>query len=318
MIDISVIVPVYNAEQYLSKCFDSILNQTIKNFEIIVINDGSTDNSLKIIQEYHQKYPEVIKVIDQKNMGQAIARNNGINKAFGNYICFVDSDDWISNVYLEKLYNKAIKDSLDIVICDAYIIVDDYIKKMNVNVIKTGNLIKDYILNTSSPCWKIIKKDIIVKNKLLFSEGHIYEDLATVPLYGLLTKKIGFIDDNLYYYLVHSGSTMNQITYNPKLEDIFVAFEKLEYKFKILDFNNAYEEELEYIYIKHLLHAASLRFIKFPNYQQNIERIIKIMNNKFPNWKKNKYFKLSDFKYKVICILIYMRKYWLLNAIVSR
>nr|MCR4662874.1 glycosyltransferase [Endomicrobiaceae bacterium] len=105
---VSVIVPVYNVEQYLRQCLDSIINQTFKDFECICVNDGSTDNSLTILQEYSKK-DNRIKIINQKNSGSSVSRNNGIKQALGQYVSFVDADDWITDNYLEILYNKIIE-----------------------------------------------------------------------------------------------------------------------------------------------------------------------------------------------------------------
>ena len=114
---ISVIVPIYNVEKYLAKCIDSIINQTLTNIEIILVNDGSTDNSRKIIDKYDKKDSR-IKVIHKKNGGQGSARNAGLDIAKGEYIGFVDSDDWIDSNMYENLYNAAISNNADIVVCN--------------------------------------------------------------------------------------------------------------------------------------------------------------------------------------------------------
>ena len=122
-IKVSVIVPVYNVEKFIDKCLNSLVNQTLKEIEIIVVNDGSPDNSQKIIDEYVKKYPDKIKSFIKENGGQGSARNMGMEKAVGEYISFVDSDDWLDLDTLEKMYFLAKKDKSDIVICD---MVDHY------------------------------------------------------------------------------------------------------------------------------------------------------------------------------------------------
>ena len=124
--DISIIVPIYNSEKYLKKCIDSIINQTKKELEIILINDGSTDNSEKIIKEYKDKR---IKYIKNTNQGIGTTRNQGIKEATGKYLMFIDSDDYIENNACELLYNKAEKDNLDMVVCDFYREKEDGEKK---------------------------------------------------------------------------------------------------------------------------------------------------------------------------------------------
>ena len=111
MYKVSVIVPVYNTEKYLKKCLDSLVHQTLKEIEIILINDGSTDNSQKIIDEYVLKYPKLFKVFSQKNSGQAVARNLGIKNSKGEFIAFADSDDYLEIDAYEKAYNYAVKNN---------------------------------------------------------------------------------------------------------------------------------------------------------------------------------------------------------------
>ena len=123
---ISVIVPIYNVEEYLEKCLDSLVNQTLKDIEIILINDGSPDNSEAIVKKYLKKYKEKIIYHKKENEGQGIARNYGIKLAKGEFISFVDSDDYIDLTMLEKLYNKAIKENSDIVSSVGFIEVKNH------------------------------------------------------------------------------------------------------------------------------------------------------------------------------------------------
>ena len=126
---VSVIIPVYNVEDYLEKCLDSVINQTLKDIEIIVVNDGSPDNSQKIIDKYRKKDKRIISVM-KENGGQASARNLGIKKSHGEFLCFVDSDDWIELDMLEVLYNNAKENHSDIVTCDYFRVMDNVYTKM--------------------------------------------------------------------------------------------------------------------------------------------------------------------------------------------
>lgn len=117
MPEISIIIPVYNSEKYLRQCLDSVLNQSFSDFECICVNDGSTDNSLLILQEYANK-DKRFKIIDKQNEGVSIARNTGIENAFGEYITFIDSDDWVEIAYLAKLYNFIVDKKIDYVVCN--------------------------------------------------------------------------------------------------------------------------------------------------------------------------------------------------------
>ena len=119
MIKVSIIVPVYNVEKYLDKCLKSLVNQTLKDIEIIVVNDGTKDNSQKIVDKYVKKYPKLVKSYIKENGGLSSARNYGLKYVNGEFISFIDSDDWVRKDMFEKMYQKAKKEDLDIVICDS-------------------------------------------------------------------------------------------------------------------------------------------------------------------------------------------------------
>ena len=122
---VSIIVPVYNTEKYLAKCLDSLVNQTLKDIEIIIVNDGSPDNSKKIALNYQKDYPDKIKYYEQANGGQGAARNYGLTKATGEYVGYVDSDDYVNLNMFEKMYDKAKKEAADIVMCSHTVIYEE-------------------------------------------------------------------------------------------------------------------------------------------------------------------------------------------------
>ena len=158
---ISIIVPIYNVEEYLEKCLDSLVNQTLKDIEIILINDGSPDNSEEIVNKYLKKYKEKIIYHKKKNEGQGIARNYGINLAKGEFISFVDSDDYVDKTIFEKLYNKAIEENSDIVSSVGFIEV-----KNDNETIKQPNLdcddnIKKYIISKTKSIRRYISSSIM-------------------------------------------------------------------------------------------------------------------------------------------------------------
>lgn len=313
---VSIIVPVYNTGDYLKKCLDSLLNQTFnENYEIILINDGSTDNSLEIMNEYAIKYGSKIVIINKENEGQAVARNVGISEAKGEYLMFVDSDDYIDENTLQITYDQVIKTDADIVCFKNYEVLNDRIINSRMQQLINSDDKKAYILNQIGPCFKLIKKDIIIQNKLYFPKLKAYEDVAVVPAYGIFVNKIVFIDNKLYYYLMRQGSTMNQLVYSEKLEHIFPALKNLLDIFKNNGVYDEYYSELEFLYIHHLLHGAGLRFIEFDNYKNNLNKIINIINEEFPKWRKNRYYKKQSFKYHVVCELLYRNNISLLKKI---
>ena len=172
---VSVIVPVYKVEEYLPKCLDSLVNQTLEDIEIILVNDGSPDNSDKIIKKYAKKDKRIV-YIEKENGGQASARNMGVKVAKGEFISFVDSDDWIELETLEECYKKAKKEKSDIVQFDLNKVINGEKHYEPFFTLEGEDLKKTYILNVTSPWGKIIKKEIITDNDLYFPEGIIYED----------------------------------------------------------------------------------------------------------------------------------------------
>ena len=305
---VSIIVPVYNVEEYLEKCLDSLVNQTLKDIEIIIVNDGSPDNSQKIIDEYQSKYKN-IKSYQKTNGGLSDARNYGINKASGEYLAFIDSDDYIKTDMIEKMYQKAKNEKLDIVVCNSIEIYPNDIsieKKSNLNY--SDDSIKNYLISPPMACTRLYKKELF-KN-ISFKKNIFYEDLELTPKLVNYTKNIGFIDEGLYYYYQRTGSIMKQTEFNNKLLDIF---DVLESNKKAL--MKEYPEEIEYMYISHLLRTATLRFLDYKNSKELINRIIKTMKENFPNWYQNKYYKKSSKKMKIICLLAYSKNILILKII---
>lgn len=307
---VSVIIPVYNGEKYLEKCLDSVINQSYKDLEIIVINDGSVDNTLNILKEYQKKDKRII-IIDKKNEGQAIARNIGLSKATGKYVTFIDSDDFVDLNMINDFVINSLKYDADVVVCNLRGIKDngDECLICGLNKITHDNKI-NFILSDPGPCAKLFKFNLLKKINFEFLGGHIYEDLATIPYIGVCTGRIRHIDKYYYNYLIHDNSTMKQVVFNNKLNDIFNSLDNLS---KL--FNNQYSDELEYIYIKHLLHDASLRFLNFKekDAKKSLNKIVKIMKTKYPKWRKNKYLNLMTKNEILLTKIIYRKCYFMYN-----
>ena len=223
---ISIIVPVYNVEKYLRRCLDSIINQSYKNIEVLLIDDGSTDNSGKICDEY-KKRDTRIKVLHEKNEGQATARNLGIRNAKGKYISFIDSDDFVDIYFIEKLYSNIIEESADISVCathkffknkDTEDIINDKINKTIQNF-NSQEAIKQLLLTNGKlnnyPVNKLYKKELF--NNIKFPEGKKFEDIDIMYRLFDISKKISASTEILYYYYIHDDST----TGNLKLSNVY-------------------------------------------------------------------------------------------------
>ena len=299
---VSVIVPVYNTEKYLEKCLESIVNQTYKDIEIIIINDGSTDNSSKIINKYVDKYSNIVYK-EITNHGQGYARNLGIKLSSGDYIMFLDSDDYVDVDIISKMINKI--GTCDVVVCDIYKVIGNEL----VNFKNYYNYFKDNInlmLSHPGPVAKLYKKEVI-KN-VSFLENIYYEDLSFTPVISLNVNKVCYINEYLYYYVIHANSTMLKKEFNEKINSIFIVMDYLKDKLK------SYPEELEYLHIEHLLYSATLRYLDYDDTQKYLKKINDIMI-KYPNWKKNKYYKMKSYKFKLVCHLAYKKQYKILKLL---
>lgn len=315
---VSIIVPVYGVEKYIDKCLDSLVKQSLKEIEVIVVNDGTKDNSQKIIDKYVKKYPDKIKSFIKENGGQGSARNYGLEKVSGEYIGYVDSDDFIEKDMYKKLYNKAKEKDYDIVVCGNYNVSEDYQNK-NVDVfINNYNTDLENIFFGKMAVWnKIYKRDILIKNKLEFKEKVWYEDLAFTLKAIMNSNTFAFIDEPLYDYLIREGSTMNNSNVQRNLE-ILDAFNDILSYIK----HNKKEEyfsKIEFLAIDHIYISAIVRVLKADAdkniKKETIEKLINYMNKNFPNYKSNKYINTLSKNRKIIYKLINMKMYSLINLV---
>lgn len=295
MIKVSVIVPVYNVEKYLDKCLNSLVNQTLKDIEIIVINDGSTDNSKKIIDKYKKEYPALIKSVNTKNRGIGPARNLGIKKATGKYITFVDSDDYLKEDALEKAFNHIKENNSDIVIYDWYEVNDKYeiINEVTIKSFLTTPLNNNkellFLINPG-PCNKLYKRELF--KDISFPESKIkYEDLMTIIKVLVSAKRISKLDEKIYYYLIRANGETK--TVDKRVFDILEVLDNINNYFKDKKVYDEYYQELVYLNIKNIMfQVVKQRYSKDRKTTEKfIEEAYCFLNKNFPKWKRNIYYK---------------------------
>lgn len=313
-IKISIVVPVYNIENYIKDCLESLVNQTIKDIEIICIDDCSTDNSYFILKEYEELYPNIIKIYKTKeNIKQGGARNLGISKSSGEYIAFVDGDDWVDIKMYEKLYNTAIKQNADVVDCDYYEAnsTSSYFAKRvesNKNS-QIGNIDTDkkrsLILYSGRIFTKIIRRKIFIENEIRYPENVFYEDNQLAPILMMYVKSIAKVNEALYYYRVSNISTTRRIN-DYIFFDRLITSENLLNEFKRRGFYNKYKNEIEFrvtelFFINSIL-GSIFNFDPPPkNKIREIKKRIKVL---IPNYKLNIYYRKNiSYKKKIILIL---------------
>ncbi len=307
---VSIVIPVYNVEKYINRCIDSLLNQTYKNIEIILINDGSQDNSLKILKQYEKKY-NFIKVLDQKNSGPAVARNNGIMMVNTEYLMFIDSDDYVEDDYVETFYN-AIKDT------EYDVVMGGFKKTDGISIsfqreIPEGEFSK-YIV--TGPVSKIYRTSFIKKNHIYFldtnSSEDIYFNLKIINLNANI-KTFNYIG----YYYFDNLSSISNTKHKGFNQDIKI----LEFLDQI-NFRDGQNVELnEYYIIRYciwylLYSGRNVAPIKF---EKEYNKLFSWLQKNIPNYKKNKYIKINGPKGEInkigniIFIFMFLSKFHLIG-----
>ncbi|MBQ9020147.1 glycosyltransferase family 2 protein [Candidatus Saccharibacteria bacterium] len=218
-VKISIIVAAYNIQDYISACLESIIKQTYKNLEIIVVDDGSTDNTKKLIRTF-KKQDSRIKVIHQKNSGLSAARNSGVLASTASYLCFIDGDDTISPDYVEKLYSRIYHTRADIAVCGYETIsinkTESHVTFHGAETVTGRDATINLLLtqeNLDVVAWnKIYKKSLFLDNSIFYPVGEIHEDnLTTYKLYSV-AKKVTYLMEPLYQYYRRTGSIMDRTT----------------------------------------------------------------------------------------------------------
>lgn len=299
---LSIIVPVFNmaSDQKLEYCLESLVNQTIEDYEIIAVDDCSTDNSLDILRQYEANYPDKFKVIASPvNKKQGGAKNLGLEIAQGEWIGFIDSDDWITKDYYEKLIKKGEETGADMVGCD-YHLTDKHSMEVgqivhNNKLEQTGPLTKEkyqsLILDSGSLVVKIYRRHIIYDYPNRFPEGIFYEDNAIGKSWMLRAKHFEYIPEPMYYYYQHNTSTVHTIS--PKrCEDRMEAAKIMIAEAKQFGYFEEYKDELEYSFT--LLHYINTLFTYMvgvkPTKYGFIKKMGKEMKEYFLDFQNNPYY----------------------------
>ncbi len=288
---VSVIMPCYNAEKTVSKTLDSLRGQTLEGIEVIAINDGSKDETLRVLQDYAAKYPEFdLKIFTKENEGIAAARNFGLSKVTGEYVGWLDSDDFTEPCAFERMYAKATEEDLDIVVADFY-----WVNKEGQRVEKEGPYAigQDMMVNLFAVLWnKIYRKSFLDSIDFEFPVGDRHED--TYFLYCLCAhvKSIGFMNEPYVHYIQNETSITH--TNNKDVLNMMDVHEKILQYYKEHGYYDAFQESLEYIFIKSFLGNHFLRCVRVKDKQQSKEAVLlgwNLLNREFPDWKKNRYLK---------------------------
>ena len=272
MIRVSIIIPVYNAEEHLTKCVESVLAQTEKNIEIILIDDGSRDSSLDICQAY-EKQDERVRVIHQENFGVSVARNRGIEIAVGEYIGFVDSDDWIQRDMYERLLKEAEETGAEVVMCDAITVysngkiqVDTMTQLLENQILKKSDFTPSLLLEMAGSAWRCIYKNNKYSDKKLnprilqFPLGIKFSEDRIFNLYAFgQANKISYIKEAYYNRYMNKKSAVHRFH-----EDYFEAYKKAAKEIeKALERAWGNEEEYQAAYLQQLVSGALMAICNY-------------------------------------------------------
>ncbi len=306
---ISVIIPVYNTEKYLRRCFDSVIAQDYKNLEIVIINDGSEDNSEQIINEYKNKYPELISYYKKENSGVADTRNFGIEKAKGDYIMFLDSDDYIDKALLKTL-EEYVNKNIDLIKFKLQRVNEE---GKTLEIVSGATFEKttgedgfnklystDVLLD--SPCVYLIKKELFVKNSLKFTVGTEHEDFGLVPFIIVLAQTMVSVNFYGYYYVQSDNSITRNEDYTKTIKKAYDALKHYDNAIiliEILNISKLTKQNLKIYYtnaiilkakelyndeqkkyIKEIKNRKMTKNIKIRNMKQLIKKILLTMNMK--------------------------------------
>lgn len=310
---LSFVVPVYNTEKQLRICLDSILNQTNKDFEVVLINDGSTDNSEQICKEYIKRYPGKFEYISKENTGIADTRNLGISKSKGEYVCFVDADDYIANDLLEKLipYLEKMPD-----------LVKYKLTKVNQNQeelekvdgptfdTKTGeeafNLLYYQDVLMDSPCLYAMKRSYLIEKNFKFAKGRYHEDFGLMPLIIVEASSIISTDIYGYFYIQTQNSIMRNTDYKKtikKVEDSFVHYDLMIKEIEKAKLSKHTKENVKLFYTNSIL--LKIETLKNPERQLAIKE--------FRSRKMSRNIKIRDFRQLVKKIILVLNVEWYLK-----
>lgn len=292
---VSVIVPVYNTEKYLNRCLDSLVGQTLEEIEIVAIDDGSTDGCARILDEYQVKFPEKMKVVHKENGGQASARNLALQLCEGDYIGFLDSDDFVKENMFEKMYTTACRKDADYVACgytdityedNKEVVLQEYVASKP--AYKTTDLFFGALV---SPFLHLYRREIMLEAQVNFPEGYIYEDTAFYLNLIPYIKSIALVEESLAVRVRRSNSTTTTFK-KERVRNIFPVVKNSLDFYREKGFDKTYARELEYFCVRVLLCSSMQRISRVATLRDAAELLdetLVFIRENFACYRRNPY-----------------------------
>ena len=281
---VSVIIPIYNSENYLVRCLDSVLSQSYSNYEVVCIDDCSRDKSAEILMAYKKKYGDKIKILNNvKNVGQGISRMRGISVSTGEYIFFVDSDDYIDKSYLDNYMSQVVGEEYDVVVGGFTQDKNGVLKEHHIEPSKWS------IISFAHACCKMYRKRFIIENNIDFGNYRKGEDIYFSLMLVLQNARHKFIDYCGYYYYKNEASTTNSLNWKGEFE--CVVSQMFSELMKKIDGNDIQiKKYIEYAYMAGMINAILTygHGCGWENMKKKYYFFVNDLNEKFPNMLKNK------------------------------
>ena len=309
---LSIVIPVYNVEKYLAKCLDSVIYPGLEDYETVIVNDGSTDSSLSVAEDYARRFPGLIRVISTENGGLGAARNVGLEAARGEFLLFLDSDDYLREGALPEIMEK-LNEDFDILIYGILSVTEDGSVLDDIpRCGREGSLsLAAYprlLLCPPSACSKICRRSLFIDSGLRFPSRVWYEDLRTMPKLYLLTDKIIATDSQWYIYVQRSGSITRSVNLERNLE-IIEALDDLNGYYQARGKFEEYRNEFEYLSFYNQFLTAVVRICLAEPGNPVAEKLRCDFLAKYPDFMKNPYVKDMPLKYRLLTRLILLRRY---------
>lgn len=286
---VSIVVPIYNVEKYLDRCVESLINQQYNNIEILLVDDCSTDGSADIAKRYADKHPEkCIFIQREKNGGLAAARNSALKQFTGEWVTFVDSDDWVDPEYIDVLYNTAVSENADIVMSQFnYSYPSGVLEKVSpFGALTSESSHKEIVaFSDSCSCTRLFRRELFTENGIDFPED-IWrsEDISTIIPLLTKTDKIALVPKAMYYYFQRSTSLSNQ-----NFNGVDVSFFPKTIKRMIRLSNTGFERELEFRAVNELMYGMVMVMMRSGRKRDDFKKHTKWFNAEFPAWRSNPY-----------------------------
>lgn len=314
---VSVIVPMYNVGEYIHDCLKSLAAQTLSDMEVILVDDGCTDDTPQTAQQYADQYPHRFRLVHKKNGGLSDARNYGIPLAQGEYICFLDSDDFVEPTLYEKL-SGLMDEGCDVAVCDIEYWYQDPAKRFVMKGLsdwKADSIQKQAMLSPMFAWNKMYRASWFKERNLRYPLNTWYEDIPVTTMIFAQSEKIGYLPECLIHYRQREGSIMSSAS-SPRVKEIFGIMELVRNNFEAHGLSAKFRDELEYLHVEHLRLYGMFRFIRSPYAKELYQRSTEVMNQYYPNWKNNRYISNLNMKNRIFLKTYGPATAWLFDRVI--